>query len=167
VGNVGSTTFYPYLKSKLLRYPNSLDFSMIVGTTEAAKILNISTARLRVLLIAGRVKGAYKTGKMWLMPLFSGKPIIKRGTRGPAPRWRNPRKPAQKIIHVNSQRIRQNQKKQEQQPVITVKTGNTNVYGHQVEILGGCRVVYRPNSPRCGAKVWIETLHDVKVISWE
>jgi hypothetical protein len=95
---------------------------MIVGTTEAANILNISTARLRVLLMAGRVEGAYKTGKMWLMPLFNGKPIIKRGTRGPAPRWRNPKKPAKKIIHVNSQRIRQNQKQQEQQPVITVKT---------------------------------------------
>jgi hypothetical protein len=164
---------------------------MIVGTTEAAKILNISTARLRVLLMTGRVEGAYKTGKMWLMPLswcaflsgckirracplvgvgvaplFNGKPIIKRGKRGPAPRWRNPKKPAKTLIHVNSQRIRQNHKRQEQQPVITVKTGNRNVYGHQVEIPGGCRVVYRPDSPMCGAKVWIETLHDVKVISF-
>ena len=67
---------------------------MIVGTTDAAKILNISTGRLRVLLIAGRVEGAYKSGKMWLMPLFNGKPIIKRCKRGPAPRWRNPRTPA-------------------------------------------------------------------------
>ncbi|MEB3283605.1 MAG: DNA-binding protein, partial [Lyngbya sp.] len=39
---------------------------MIVGTTEAAQILKISTARLRVLLSEGRVEGAYKTGKMWL-----------------------------------------------------------------------------------------------------
>lgn len=70
---------------------------MIVGTTQAAKILNISTARLRSLLIAGRVEGAYKTGKMWLTPLFNGKPIIRRGKRGPAPRWRNPRKPAKTI----------------------------------------------------------------------
>ncbi len=158
---------------KLLRHPYS---SMIVGTTEAAKILKISTARLRVLLIAGRVEGAYKTGKMWLMPLFigklasakhfpSGKPIIKRGTRGPAPRWRNPRKPAKTIVHVNSHRIRQNHKKQEQQPVITVKQGNTNVYGYQVEIPGGCRVVYRDDSPVCGARVWIETLYDVKIIA--
>ena len=60
---------------------------MIVGTTEAAKILKISTARLRVLMIEGRVQGAYKTGRMWLIPLFKGKPIIKRGTRGPAPSW--------------------------------------------------------------------------------
>ena len=41
---------------------------MIVGTSEAAKILNISTPRLRVLLIEGRVEGAYKTGKIWLIP---------------------------------------------------------------------------------------------------
>ena len=67
---------------------------MIVGTTEAAKILNISTGRLRVLLMEGRVEGAYKSGKMWLMPLFNGKPIIQRRKKGPAPRWRNPRMPA-------------------------------------------------------------------------
>ncbi|MEB3282816.1 MAG: DNA-binding protein, partial [Lyngbya sp.] len=96
---------------------------MIVGTTEAARILKISTARLRVLLSAGRVEGAYKTGKMWLIPLFNGEPLIKRGTRGPAPRWCNPRKLPKTIVHVNSQRIRQNQKHQEQLPVITVKTG--------------------------------------------
>ncbi|MEB3282971.1 MAG: DNA-binding protein [Lyngbya sp.] len=138
---------------------------MIVGTTEAAHILKISTARLRVLLIAGRVQGAYKTGKMWLIPLVKGKPIIQRGTRGPAPRWRNPRKRAKTIIHVNSQRIRQNQKHQEQLPVISVKEGKSNTYGHIVEIPGGCRVVYRPDKPlRCGARVWIETLYDVNVI---
>ncbi len=102
---------------------------------------------------------------MWLMPLFNGKPIIKRGTRGPAPRWRNPRKPAKTVVHVNSHRIKQNLKQQEQQPVITVKKGNTNVYGHQVEIPGGCRVIYCPDNPICGgARVWIETLYDVKVI---
>ncbi|MEM7593680.1 MAG: DNA-binding protein, partial [Cyanobacteria bacterium P01_A01_bin.83] len=67
---------------------------MIVGTTETAKILNISTGRLRVLLIAGRVKGAYKTGRIWLIPLFNGKPIISKGKRGPNLSWRNARKPA-------------------------------------------------------------------------
>jgi hypothetical protein len=138
---------------------------MIVGTTEAAQILNISTARLRTLLIEGRVEGAYKSGKMWLIPLFNGKPIIARGKRGPAPRWRNPRKPAKTVVHVNSQRIKQNQKKKERQPVITVKKGNTNVYGHQIEIPGGCRIVYNPDHPICGARVWIETLYDVKVIA--
>jgi hypothetical protein len=140
---------------------------MIVGTTEAANILKISTARLRVLLIAGRVKEAYKSGKMWLIPIFNGKPIISRGTRGPAPRWRNPRTPAKTIVHVNSHRIRQNQKQQLQLPVITVKKGNTNLYGHEVEIPGGCRVVYRSDASRCGVRVWIESLYDVIVTSWE
>lgn len=137
---------------------------MIVGTTETAKILNISTARLRVLLIAGRVEGAYKTGRMWLIPLFKGKPIIRKGKRGPAPRWRNPRKPAKTIVHVNTQRIKQNQKASRHQPVITVKRGNNNQYGYEVQIPGGCRVVYRPDHPKCGAKVWIETLYEARVI---
>jgi len=140
---------------------------MIVGTTETAKILNISTGRLRVLLIAGRVEGAYKTGRMWLIPLFNGKPIITKRKRGPAPRWSNPRKPAKTVVHVNSQRIRQNQKNFLKQPVITVKKGNTNQYGHEVEIPGGCRVIYRPDSPMCGAKVWIESLYQVKVIAFD
>ena len=137
---------------------------MIVGTTETAKILNISTARLRVLLIAGRVEGAYKTGRMWLIPLFNGKPIIKPGKRGPAPRWRNPRKPAKTIVHVNTQRIKHNQKASCRQPVITVKRGNNNQYGSEVQIPGGCRVVYRPDNPKCGARVWVETLYEVRVI---
>ncbi len=138
---------------------------MIVGTTETAKILNISTGRLRILLIAGRVEGAYKTGRMWLIPLFNGKPIIKKGKRGPAPRWSNPRKPAKTIIHVNTQRIKQNQKDPHKQPVITVKKGNSNQYGYEAEIPGGCRVVYRPDSPVCGARVWIESFYQVKVIA--
>ena len=137
---------------------------MIVGTTEAAKILKISTARLRVLMIEGRVEGAYKTGKMWLIPLINGKPIIKRGTRGPAPSWHNSKKPAKTFVHVNSHAIKHNQKHQKQEPVITVKRGNTNRYGHEVEIPGGCRVVYRPDNPQYGARVWIETLYEVMVM---
>ena len=137
---------------------------MIVGTTEAAKILNISTGRLRILLIEGRVREAYKSGRIWLIPLFGGRPIIKKGARGPAPRWRNPRIPAMNRLHVHTGKIKQNQKESLNQPVITVKKGNTNQYGHEVEILGACRVVYRPNNPMCGARVWIETLYDVRVI---
>ena len=155
---------------------------MIVGTSEAAKILNISSARLRVLLLSGRVEGAYKTGKMWLIPfswcafprsgnptgvapLFDGKPIIQIGKRGPAPRWRNPRKPTKTIIHVNTHKIKNNQKHHKSEPVITVKRGNTNQYGHEVEIPGGCRVVYRPDMSKFGARVWIESLYKVNVTS--
>ena len=149
---------------KLLRFYCS---QMIVCTSEAAKILNISSARLRMLLMEGRVKAAYKSGKMWMIPLFNGKPIISKGTRGPAPRWSNPREPAKTIIHVNTHAIGSNKKKQEKKPVISVKRTTTNRYGYEAIIPGGCRVVYDPDNERRygGAKVWIETLYDVEVIS--
>ena len=104
---------------------------MIVGTTEAAKILSISTARLRVLMIEGRVEGAYKTGRMWLIPLFNGKPIIKRRKRGPTPGWSNPRVPAKTIVHVNKNKIQSNKKNQKHEAVITVKKGTSNHYAHR------------------------------------
>ncbi|MGK7897454.1 MAG: hypothetical protein AB4372_28495 [Xenococcus sp. (in: cyanobacteria)] len=85
------------------------------------------------------------------------------GDAGSHRRWRNPRKPAKTIVHVNTHKIKDNQKRKQKEPVITVKKGNSNVYGYEVEIPGGCRVVYRPES-RC-AKVWIESLYDVRVIS--
>ena len=137
---------------------------MIVCTSEAAKILKISSARLRVLLIEGRVEGAYKSGKMWMIPLFKGEPIIEKRKRGPAPRWRSPRKPAKTVIHVNSHAIQSNQKNQEKEAVITVKKGTSNIYGYEAVVPGGCRVVYSPDvvGPG-GARVWIESLYDVEV----
>ena len=110
---------------------------MIVTTTEAASILNVSPSRLRFLLASDRVKGAYKSGRTWLIPLFNGKPIITKGTRGPAPRWRNPRKPAKTVVHVNVKKIRDNQKYQTNEPVITVKKQGRNQYCHEVELCTG------------------------------
>lgn len=139
---------------------------MIVGTTEAAKILNISSSRLRRLLIEGRVEGAYKSGKMWLIPLFNGKPIIAKGKRGPAPRWRNPVKPAQAKIYVNRNQVDANKKNSSTNPVISVHRGQVSTPAYEVEILGGCRVVYRPHAPiSSGATVWLETLNPVKIIA--
>ena len=83
---------------------------LIVGTTQAAKILKISTARMRTLLASGRVQGAYKSGRLWLIPLVNGKPIIRKRKRGPDPRWKNPQTPAKTIVHVNSQGLKNNQK---------------------------------------------------------
>ena len=187
---------------------------MVVMTSQAALISNISTARMRVLLAAGRVKGAYKNGKFWLIPLYRGKPIISKCKRGPAPRWSNPRKLARTVIHVNKNAIQYNQKHQTtEKEVISVKNSSglvpaqklsllerqqhsqameivsdfpscsiesnslspsensavqkkNNVYGHEVEISGGCRVVYDPKGLSCGAKVWIETIGEVEIISW-
>ena len=65
-------------------------------------------------------------------------------------------------IHVNQHVIKKNSKTGERLPVITVKQGRTNTYGHSVQILGPSTVVYSPDKPlSCGAKVWIETEAEV------
>ena len=68
-------------------------------------------------------------------------------------------------IHINQHVIKANHKNNKRDPVITVKTYNSNNYGHQVDILGPSKVIYSPNKPlSCGAKVWIETDSEVIVI---
>ena len=70
-----------------------------------------------------------------------------------------------KRIHVNQHKIRSNAKHGTDDPVITVKTYKSNEYGSNVEIEGPSKVIYSPNKPLgCGAKVWIETDSDVKII---
>ncbi len=70
-----------------------------------------------------------------------------------------------KFIHVNQHKIKSNSKHNKNEPVLTVKTYKSNDYGHEVEIDGPCKVVYRPNKPlSCGARVWIETKSEVKII---
>ncbi|MBO1351459.1 MAG: hypothetical protein EBE86_030685 [Hormoscilla sp. GUM202] len=52
---------------------------------------------------------------------------------------------------------------------MSVKRGVRNfAKGHEAEIHGPCRVVYRPNKPHdCGATVWIETLAEVTIYNLE
>jgi hypothetical protein len=62
------------------------------------------------------------------------------------------------IIHVNQHRIRSNLKKGLKDPVLTVKTYNSNQYAYEVDIRGPSKIVYSPDKPlSCGARVWIET----------
>ena len=69
-----------------------------------------------------------------------------------------------KYIHVNQHVIKKNRKSPEQAPVLTVKTYKTNDYGHEVEVDGPCKIIYRPEKPlSCGATVWIETSSPVSV----
>ena len=69
------------------------------------------------------------------------------------------------IIHVNQHNIKHNGKTGENKPVLTVKNYKTNVYAHEVQIHGPCKIVYRPDKPlSCGAKVWIETQHEVTTL---
>ena len=74
-----------------------------------------------------------------------------------------------KRIHVNQHHIRENKKTGSRKPVVTVKEYDSNLYGHEVDILDGfgnvlATVVYRPDNPlSCGARVWIETRQDVVI----
>ena len=120
----------------------------------------ISSRRLRKLLIEGRVVGAYKSGRYWLIPLHNGMPIIKKAKRGQAGTWKTSKKPQKLIVHINSNLIKQNMKEspEKRKPVIAIK-GAQKSYVHQLEISAPCRVVYNPDKPLpCGAKVWIEVM---------
>ncbi|NEO28937.1 MAG: helix-turn-helix domain-containing protein [Symploca sp. SIO3C6] len=139
---------------------------MFVGSTQAAQLMGISARRIRQLLSGGRIQGAFKAGRSWIIPLVEGMPKVSEGTRGPKARWRRKRPAPVTIIHVNQQTIRQNHSSEKPAPVISVKRGQTNTYGHEVEIYGPCRVVYRRDNPKpYGARVWIETLFPVEVIT--
>lgn len=73
------------------------------------------------------------------------------------------------IIHVNQHVIRANKKNGEENPVLTCKTYKENIYAKEIEILDEsgsvvAKVVYSPDKPlSCGARVWIETHHEVRV----
>jgi hypothetical protein len=70
-----------------------------------------------------------------------------------------------KIIHVNQHVIRSNTKSGSRDPVLTIKTYESNTYAHEVVIHGPSKVVYSPDKPlSCGARVWIET--EARIESW-
>lgn len=69
------------------------------------------------------------------------------------------------IVHVNQHNVRHNAKTGDTLPVLTVKTYKSNTYAHEVAIKGESKVVYSPDKPlSCGARVWVETQHEVEVI---
>lgn len=73
---------------------------------------------------------------------------------------------AKKYIHVNQHKIRANKKNGTDEPVITVKEGKKNTYGHSVKIHGESTVMYGGNDKPilpCGARVVIVTEADVTI----
>ena len=73
---------------------------------------------------------------------------------------------SKKYIHVNMHKIRANKKHNTNEPVLTVKEGRKNIYGHSVEILGPSKVRYGGNDKPilpCGARVVIETEAEVVI----
>jgi hypothetical protein len=133
---------------------------MYVVASEAALLLKIPHRRLLELLRSKRVKGAYKSGRYWLIPLYNGLPCIIPGQRGRKGNWEKARLPKKTIIHINRNHIKENLKKSplERKPVIAVK-GTTKFYAHELEIPFPCRIVYQPDKPlNCHASLWIEIL---------
>ena len=133
---------------------------MYIHTTQAASLLGISSRRLRKLLQEGRVIGAYKSGRFWLIPLYDGMPVIQKAKRGQAGTWKTGKKQQKVIVHINKNVIQQNIKKkpEDRQPVIGI-IGAQLGYVHHLEIPAPCRIVYSPDKPlSCGARVWIEVL---------
>ncbi len=69
-----------------------------------------------------------------------------------------------KYIHVNMHHIRSNRKHGTNVPVLTVKEGRKNTYGHRVKINGPSEVIYGGNDKPilpCGARVVIETHSEI------
>ncbi|MEL6163796.1 MAG: helix-turn-helix domain-containing protein [Cyanobacteria bacterium J06628_3] len=130
----------------------------MIGTTEAAELLEISARRLRRLLAEDRVIGAFKAGRNWVIPVIEGLPKIKAASRGPKSIWKKLQTPAKSIVHINRQVIG---KKVDDKyiPPISVKYRGENIYCLKVEIPGPCTLVYQPESPLPGSKAtaWIES----------
>jgi hypothetical protein len=74
------------------------------------------------------------------------------------------------IIHVNQHVIKSNFKNKENNPVLTCKTYKENAYASEVLILDAngievAKIIYSKDKPlSCGAKVWIETNNQIKII---
>lgn len=69
------------------------------------------------------------------------------------------------IVHVNQAHIRSNRTQGTREKVLTVKTYKSNTYCDEVEILGPSKLVYSPDKPlSCGARVWLETQAEVRII---
>jgi hypothetical protein len=132
----------------------------MVGTQEAATLLGISPRRLRCLLQENRVYGAYKVGRIWLMPLVNGLPKIETRDRGVKSTWKKAKPPAKTQVNIHRKLFGKKDSNGDLVPVITVKRGDKNTYCHRVLIPGPCEVVYDYDHPRHRARAWIETYGD-------
>jgi hypothetical protein len=138
-----------------------------VKTKEAAKLLRICDQRVRQLLKEKRIEGAEKVDGFWEIPLFDGKPKVTEGRRGPQPNWKKRISKAITRICVNQHKIRSNSKHGTNKPVIRVESRGIISYFHNLEIIGKCKLVYRPDKPlSCGAKLWMEVESDVMVTAF-
>jgi hypothetical protein len=135
----------------------------LVSTSEAAALLEVSDARVRQLLGEGRIRGAYKIGKFWVIPLFDGKVSVVKGKRGPKPKKPSGRPKSMTKVYINRHKLLKNHNQGTYEPVISVNRASKSIYGHEVAIDGPCRIVYDPQAPN-NPRIWIETVFGVRAI---
>lgn len=137
----------------------------MIGTTQAAKLLNVSARRVRKLIAQGRVHGAYKIGGNWVIPTVNGYPKIAEASRGPKPSWKIVKTPPMNVVHINRQLIGKKMDDGKFAPPIAVKCGNKNTYSRRIVIPGPCVLAYDFENPHrdCGATAWIETFSEPEI----
>lgn len=138
-----------------------------VQTTQAASLLNICPQRVRKLLKQGRIKGAFKDEKgFWQIPLSWGMPQVIPAGRGQKGTWRKRLIKRSTFIHVRQDRLRDNRKYGTDNPVVTIRSGNRQIYCHEATIEGICKIIYQQDRPlSCGATLWLELEPTTKVRS--
>jgi len=132
----------------------------MITAKQAAAVLGISETRMCLLLRQGRVRGARKKGRVWMIPITrDGRIKITDKNSGPDGRWTLPHSAKKKKIHVSSPQIRSNKNQGTREPVIIVKIGSKQkIYTNSAEVSGPFRIIYNPDKPLDGeAQVWIET----------
>lgn len=68
------------------------------------------------------------------------------------------------LIHVNRQHLAMNAKDGGKRPVYTIKQNGRTRYAQQVHIKGDSWCVYDGTQLKCGARAWIETRAEIKLI---
>jgi hypothetical protein len=139
---------------------------MMVGTSQAASLLDICCQRVRQLLKEGRIEGAEKINGFWRIPLFNGMPKIKAGTRGPKSTWRKRSQAVLTRIYIIRENLNRNRKTKSFETVIGVRKGGKVEHYHEVAIGKFGKLVYRPENPLAGvgAVLWLEVNPDVDVV---
>jgi hypothetical protein len=100
----------------------------LVSTSQAAVLLEVSDARVRQLLAAERIRGAYKIGKFWVIPLFDGKVSVVKGKRGPQPKKPSNCLRAATKVYINRHKLAQNHNQGTYEPVISVNRASKSIY---------------------------------------
>lgn len=137
----------------------------MIGTTRASELLGISDRRVRELIYEGRIYGAFKAGRNWVIPTVNGYPQIKTASRGLKPTWKIVKTPPKNVVHINRQLIGKKMDDGEYAPPIAVKCRNKNTYSRRVVIPGPCVLVYDFENPQknCGATVCLETFSEPEI----